>query len=107
MFSSVQLLSRVPLFATPWTAASQASLSITNSPSLLKLMSIESLMSLNLGLPHCRRILYQLSHKRNPNIVHVVPIQVGNLSLLQQIFPTQESNQGSPALQADSLPTEL
>ena len=42
--SSVQLLSRVRLFATPWTAAHQASLSITNSRSLLKLMSIESVM---------------------------------------------------------------
>ena len=39
---SVQLLSHVWLFATPWTAACQASLSITNSQSLLKLMSIES-----------------------------------------------------------------
>ena len=43
-FSSVQLLSRVRLFATPWTAARQASLSITNSRSLLKLMSIEAVM---------------------------------------------------------------
>ena len=43
-FSSVQLLSCVRLFATPWTAARQASLSITNSRSLLKLMSIESMM---------------------------------------------------------------
>ena len=43
-FSSVQLLSRVRLFATPWTTARQASLSITNSRSLLKLMSIESVM---------------------------------------------------------------
>ena len=43
-FSSVQSLSRVQLFATPWIAARQASLSITNSQSLLKLMSIESLM---------------------------------------------------------------
>ena len=42
--SSVQLLSCVPLFATPWTAAHQASLSITNSQSLLKLMSIESVI---------------------------------------------------------------
>ena len=42
-FSSVQPLSRVRLFATPWIAALQASLSITNSQSLLKLMSIESL----------------------------------------------------------------
>ena len=40
-FSSVQSLSRVGLFATLWTAAHQASLSITNSWSLLKLMSIE------------------------------------------------------------------
>ena len=43
-FSSVQLLSHVRLFATPWIAARQASLSITNSQSLLKLMSIESVM---------------------------------------------------------------
>ena len=41
---SVQLLSRVQLFATPWITARQASLSITNSRSLLKLMSIESVM---------------------------------------------------------------
>ena len=46
-FSSVQLLSHVPLFATPWTAARQASLSITNSQRLLKLISIESVISSN------------------------------------------------------------
>ena len=46
-FSSVQLLSLVQLFATPWAAAHQASLSITNSQSLLKLMSIESVMPSN------------------------------------------------------------
>ena len=44
---SVQSLSRVRLFATPWTAAFQASLSITNSRSLLKLISIESVMPSN------------------------------------------------------------
>ena len=44
---AVQLLSRVRLFATPWTAACQASLSITNSWSLLKPMSIESMMRSN------------------------------------------------------------
>ena len=44
-FSSVQLLSCVWLFVTPWIAAHQASLSITDSQSLLKLMSIESMMS--------------------------------------------------------------
>ena len=43
-FSSVQLLSCVQLFVTPWTAACQASLSITNSRSLLKLTTIESVM---------------------------------------------------------------
>ena len=43
-FSSVQSLSHVQLFATPWTAARQVSLSITNSWSLLKPMSIESVM---------------------------------------------------------------
>ena len=43
-FCSVQSLSRVRLFATPWTTARQASLSITNSRSLLKLMPIESVM---------------------------------------------------------------
>ena len=45
--SSVHSLSRVRLFVTPWTAARQASLSITNSWSLLKLMSIESVMPSN------------------------------------------------------------
>ena len=46
-FSSVQSLSHVQLFATPWTAALQASLSISNSQSLPKLMSIESVMPSN------------------------------------------------------------
>ena len=46
-FSSVQSLSHVQLFATPWTAACQASLSITSSWSLLKLMSIKSVMPSN------------------------------------------------------------
>ena len=44
-FSSVQSLNRVQLFVTPWTATCQASLSITNSRSLLKLMPIEPVMS--------------------------------------------------------------
>ena len=51
-FSSVQLLSRVWLFATPWIAGRQASLSITNSRSSLKLTSIESMM------PSSHLILY-------------------------------------------------
>ena len=55
-FSSVQSLSRVWLFATPWIAACQASLSITNSWSSLKLMSIESVMPSN-HLILCRPLL--------------------------------------------------
>ena len=55
-FSSVQLLSRVQLFATPWTAARQASLSITNSRSSPKLMSIESVIPSN-HLILCRPLL--------------------------------------------------
>ena len=52
-FNSVQLLSHVRLFVTPWTAARQSSLSITNSQSLLKLMSIELVMpSIHLILCH-------------------------------------------------------
>ena len=47
LFSSVQSLSRVQLFETPWTATHQSSLSITNSWSLLKLMSTESVMPSN------------------------------------------------------------
>ena len=55
-FSSVQSLSRVWLFETPWTAARQASLSITNSQSLPKLMSTESVMPFN-HLILCRPLL--------------------------------------------------
>ena len=47
VFSSVQLLSHVQLFVTPWIAAHQSSLSITNSQSLLRFMSIESVMPSN------------------------------------------------------------
>ena len=54
--TSVQSLSRVRLFVTPWTAARQASLSITNSRSLLKLMSIELVMPSN-RLILCRPLL--------------------------------------------------
>ena len=55
-FSSVQSLSCVQLFVTPWTAAHQASLSITNSQSLLKLKAIESVMPSN-HLMLCRPLL--------------------------------------------------
>ena len=64
-FSSVQLLSHVLLLVTPWTAAHQASLSITNSRRLLILMSIESVMPSN-HLIFCRPLL--LPPSTFPNI---------------------------------------
>ena len=59
-FSSVQSLSRVQLFVTPWTAACQASLSFTSSWNLLKLMSIELVMPSN-QLILCHSLLLLLS----------------------------------------------
>ena len=56
-FSSVQSLSHVRLFLTPWSAVCQSSLSITNSQSLLKLMSIELVMPSN-HLIFCRPLLF-------------------------------------------------
>ena len=58
--TSVQSLSRVQLFPTPWTAARQASLSITNSWSLLKLTSIESVMPSNHLILCCPLLLLPL-----------------------------------------------
>ena len=58
--SSVQLLSHVQLFVTPWTTARQASLSITNSRSLLKLMSIKSVMPSNHLVLCCALLLLPL-----------------------------------------------
>ena len=57
MLSSLQSLSRVPLFATAWTAAHQASLSIINSRSLIKLMSIELVIPSN-HLIFCHPLLH-------------------------------------------------
>ena len=60
-FSSVQLLNSVRLFVTPWTAARQASLSITNSRSSLRLTSIESVMPSN-------HVIFYISHLPMPSI---------------------------------------
>ena len=56
-FSSIQSLSHVQFFATTWTAAHQASLSITNSWNLLKLMSIKSVMPSNHLILYCPLLL--------------------------------------------------
>ena len=61
-FSSVQSLRHVQLFVAPWTAACQASLSITNSRSLLKLMSIELLMPSNHHILCCPLLLLPPFH---------------------------------------------
>ena len=66
-FSSVQSLSRGRLFVTPWTGAHQASLSITNSRRLLKLLSIESVMPSN-HLMLCRPLLLL------PSIFHIIMV---------------------------------
>ena len=74
--SSVQLLSRVQFFVTPWTAARQASLSNTNSWSLLRLMSIESVMPSNhLILCHPLLLLPSIFHSirvfSNESVLHI------------------------------------
>ena len=74
-FSSVQSLSQVWLFATPWTAAYQASLSITKSWSFIKLMSIESAMPSNhlIPCPHFSSNLQSFpgSGSSNESVLHI------------------------------------
>ena len=97
--SSVQSLSRVQLFATPWAAAHQASLSIINSQSLLKFMSIESVMpSTHLILCHPLLLLPSIFpsirvfsnesvlHIRSPNIGVIVSASVLPMNI-QDLFP--------------------
>ena len=79
-FSSVQLLICVPLFVTPWTVALQASLSITISRSLLKLMSIELVMPSNY-LILCRPLLLL------PSIFHIIRV-FSNELILHIRWPT-------------------
>ena len=64
-FSSTQLLGRVQLFAIPWTAACQASLSTTNSQSIRKLMSFASVMASNHMILCCPLLLL-------PSIFHSI-----------------------------------
>ena len=106
--SSVQSLSPVQLFVTPWTVARQASLSITNSQNSLKLMSMESVMPSS-----------HLSHVQ----LFATPWTVAHQAFLSMRFSRQEYwsglpfpspgdlpdpgiKPGSSALQADSLPPE-
>ena len=92
-FNSVQSLSDVRLFVTPWTAARQTSLCITNSQSLLKLMSIESVMSSNhLILCHPLLLLPSLFPSirvfSNESVLHIRWPKYWNFSF--NISPTNE-----------------
>ena len=108
-FSSVQSLSRVQLFATPWITARQASLIITNSQSSLKLMSIESVMpSSHLILCHPPLLLPPIPPSirvfSNESTLRIggqstgisVSTGVGCHFLLQDIFPNQGLKPGLP-----------
>ena len=92
--SSVQSLSRVRLFATPRTAARQASLSVTNSRSLLKLMSIESVMPSN-QLILCRPLL----------LLPPIPPASGS-SQMSQLFESGGQSTGASA-SASVLPMNI
>ena len=94
--SSVQLfLSHVQLFATPWTAACQASLSITNSQSLLKLMCIKSVMPSN-HLILCRPLLLP------PSIFPIIRV-FSNESVLHIRLPKYWSFSISPSNEYSGL----
>ena len=84
-FSSVQLLSRVQLFATPWIAVRQTSLSVINSGSSLRLMSIESVMPSYILLV-TNFFFFLRNSSRNKNLIF------GNLFLLLLICSVILSN---------------
>ena len=95
-FSSVQSLSRVRHFVTPWTAACQASLSITNSQSLLKLMFIESLMP-SIHLILCRPLL------RLPSIFPSTKV-FSNELVLHRILSLSKNDGDTQATSSEILP---
>ena len=85
-FSSVQSLRCVQLFVTPWTAARQASLSINNSQSLLKLMIIE------LRIPSNHRILC------HPLLLRLISFPESRSFQMSQFFPSGAQSIGASAL---------
>ena len=92
-FSSAQLLSRVQLFATPWTAACQASLTITISRSLLKLMSIDLVMPSNHLILGCPLLLLpsifpSIRVFSNESVLHIRWPKYGSFSF--SISPSNE-----------------
>ena len=102
-FRSWKFLSRVQLFVSPWTVQSMdfSGQNIgVGSRSLLQ-ENFKTRGS-NPGLPHCRQVLYQLSHKGSPRTLEGVAYPFSRGSSL-----TQESNRGLPHCRKDSLATEL
>ena len=95
-------LSRVELFVTPWTIQWNSPGQNTGVGSRSLLQGIVPTQGSNPGLPHCRQILYQLSHQGSPRILEWVAYP-----LLQGDLPSPGIKPGSPELQADSLPAEL
>ena len=115
-FSSVQLLSHVRLFATPWTAARQASLSITNPRSWPKLMSIESVMPSNHLILCCSLLLlpsifpnirwpkyWSFSFNISPSNEHSVLISFRMDLLLGSPCSPRDSQESSPTPQFKSI----
>ena len=107
-FSSVQLLSRVRRFVTPWTAARQASLSIANSWSLLKLMSIESVMPSNHLILCCPLLLLPPNPSQHQSLFQWVSsshqvAKVLELQLQHQSFQWIVSFQFSRSIMSDSV----
>ena len=89
------MLSHVRLFATPWTSACQASLSITNSRSLLKLMSMESVMPFNHLILCCPLLLLpsifpNIRVFSNESVLHIRWTKDWSLSLSLSISPSKE-----------------
>ena len=81
---------------SPWNSPGQN----TGEGRLFLLQGIFPTQGLNPGLPHCRWILFQLSHKGSPRILEWV-------SYSSSVSSRPRYRTGSPALQVDSLPTEL
>ena len=90
VLSSVQPLSRVQLFATPWIAARQASLSITNSQSLHKLMFIESVMPSNHFILYCPLLLLPSIFPKNQGLLNSLHQVDKVLSFRFSISPSNE-----------------
>ena len=105
-FGSVQLLSRIPLFATPWITARQASLSITNSWNLLKLMPIESVMpSSHLILCIVRPFQIEVGRPEFGMVGWKLLNLVGDYtSSFPNVFPSPRIHEATVAQMAKNLP---